>query len=224
MHNVLAVEVNLKPDYSWVPDELTGYVGGIVAIVLICSGIVFIYLVLSWLFSKSTATLVDNPKGLKSLVSAFMVALLVGSLAAGVQWGNNVFGQTGLSQSLATSGTGAGKLKSASEQTADAAAESKKAATENFAQAGDDFKDSWDKATKGDVGGALKSVGSGIWEGLKGVGNSVKSGAQSAWSGIQYAAEDPAGAWEATKDWIVQGSAKNAAAVWDKVHGEWGWF
>ena len=76
----LASSVTLKPDYSWVPSGLQSFVAGILGMLITASVIVLIMGVVKFMFSKLTATLVDNPNGIK---------ILLGVILAACSWGQS---------------------------------------------------------------------------------------------------------------------------------------
>ena len=89
----LASSVTLKPDYSWVPSGLQSFVAGILGLLITASLIVG---VVKFMFSKLTATLVDNPNGIKILLGVILACVLLGSIAGLVAWGCNLFGTGGI--------------------------------------------------------------------------------------------------------------------------------
>ena len=52
--------------------------------------------VVKFMFSKLTATLVDNPNGIKILLGVILACMLLGSIAGLVAWGCNLFGTGGI--------------------------------------------------------------------------------------------------------------------------------
>jgi hypothetical protein len=210
---IQAAEQTLKPDYSWVPDELGAYVGGVLASLTLVSGIVFMVLLVRASFSKKTATLVDNPQGIKAVIAAFLSTLLLAGLTAGVQWGNDLYGSQGISQTVATSPTGSGDLLPvAGSETFDAAGAAGDEAKANFGRSGQAWKDAWGKLTHGDLAGAAKDSGTGIGQAASGIGNGIKSGLQWTWGGIQYAWDDPGAAMDSVKSWA--GDKARAGMDW----------
>ena len=93
---VLANSVTLNPDYSWVPSGLQDFASGILGMIIMASVIVLIIGVVKFMFSKLTATLVDNPNGIKILLGVILACVLLGSIAGLVAWGCNLFGTGGI--------------------------------------------------------------------------------------------------------------------------------
>lgn len=97
---VLAKSVTLNPDYSWVPSGLQNFASGILGMIIMASVIVLIIGVVKFMFSKLTATLVDNPNGIKILLGVIVACVLLGSIGGLVAWGCNLFGSGGITISF----------------------------------------------------------------------------------------------------------------------------
>ena len=95
-YTTMAKSVNLKPDYSWVPSGLQNMVAGILGLLITVSVIVLIIGVVKFMFSKLTATLVDNPNGIKILLGVIVACVFLGSIGGLVAWGCNLFGSGGI--------------------------------------------------------------------------------------------------------------------------------
>lgn len=88
---LLADSINLKIDYSWLPSELTRFASGILGFMIIVSVIVFIVGCVKFVFTKLTATLIDNPNGIKILLGVIIACVCLGSIGGLVAWGTNLW-------------------------------------------------------------------------------------------------------------------------------------
>lgn len=184
--------MTLKPDYSWVPEGLAQFVGGVLAVCIIVSVVALLTGLLRMLFTRLTRARWDDVLGDQVLVNVLVGTLLLGSLSAGVGWGTGLFGEQGLDAGAEASAL-TGREYSKGQQMLD-----KLGRGDIFGAMGDGFviiKDNAVKTAKG-LGNWIGKIAKGDW---KGAGKDVADTAKNAWDTVKGWAT---GAWNWAKNGV----------------------
>lgn len=139
--------LNFNPDYSWVPEELSMLIGGVLGICCLVIPVVLAIGAVRFVFTRATGPVWDNAIGDRILVGVLVGAIAIGSLAQLAGWGLGVFGTEGAQVSASAS---------AQDGT------------------GDMVSNSWhatlgSQLSQGDIGGAMGTLGGSIdWDSIPG--------------------------------------------------------
>lgn len=207
--------LNFNPDTSWVPEELSMLVGGVLGVCCLVIPVVLCIGLFRWLFCRMTGPVWDNAIGDRILVAVLVCAIGLGMLAQLAGFGMGVFGDGGAEVSVfASTEDGTGSM----------------------------VDNSW-KATaqsqlaQGDVGGAMGTIGDRVdWDSMPGgdllhLGWDVVSGMVDTTHKVMSG--DLAGAagnvidglgWVGDKigqgaSWVGDKLGQGAGWVWDKISG-----
>lgn len=102
---ILAGEMTLEPDYSWVPEGLSNFVGGLLSAALLILPIVLAIGFIAWLWTLVTGPRWDNAVGQTRTATVLLCIVLVGTLAGGVGWGMKTIGTTNVDTSVSSMGS-----------------------------------------------------------------------------------------------------------------------
>ncbi|WP_018142442.1 hypothetical protein [Alloscardovia criceti] len=158
--------MDLHPDYSWVPDELGSFIGGIQAICVILTVIALTVGVVRFVFAKVTSTRLDDAIGDRILVSVLVGSFVIAGLGQLVGQEMNVWSSTTVT---AASGENASLPSDMFKQETahDKTAESAKNTGDSIAEAGK-------KIAEGDFAGAAAKA----WDAMKSAGATLTSAPQ----------------------------------------------
>lgn len=185
--------LNFNPDYSWVPEELSMLICGVLGVCCLIIPIALSIGLVRWLFCRMTGPVWDNAIGDRILVAVIVGALAIGSLAQLAGWGMGVFGTEGAQVSASAS---------AEDGT------------------GDMVSNSWhatlgSQLEQGNVGGAMDTVGGRIdWDSIPG-GALLELGWNLGSGVIDTADKIGQGDWAGAAGNIIDGLAGAGGAILD---------
>ena len=204
--NIAEATLNFNPDYSWVPEELSMLIGGVLGVCCPVIPVVLAIGAIRFVFSRATGPVWDNAIGDRILVGVLVGAIAIGSLAQLAGWGLGVFGADGAQVSATAS---------AQDGTGDMVANSWHATL-------------GEQLSQGDIGGAMGTIGGRIdWDSIP--GGSLLEQAWNAASGVvgtvdkvlggdfAGAAGDVAGAIGGALGWVGDKLGQGVDWVGDKV-------
>lgn len=141
--------LNFKPDYSWVPEELSMLIGGVLGVCCLVIPVVLCIGLIRFIFSRMTGPAWDNAIGDRILLGVLVGAFAIGMLAQLAGFGMGVFGSEGAQvSSTASSQDGTGDM----------------------------VANAWhstlqEQVSQGDVGGAMDTIGGRVdWDSIPGGG------------------------------------------------------
>lgn len=181
---ILAGEMTLEPDYSWVPEGLSNFVGGLLSAALLILPIVLAIGLIAWLWTLVTGPRWDNAVGETRIATVLLCIILVGTLAGGVGWGMKTIGTTTVDTNVTSLGASQTYLEKAQSKAQDAveklkrgnligAAGSALGAAGELANAGiDAIGDSAKKAADA-TKGFFDKAGTAIRNGIDTIGNAI---------------------------------------------------
>ena len=180
-------DLTFKPDYSWVPDGMQGFAGGVVGAAMLVVVVLVGVGAIRFIWTRMTGPTWDNVLGDRIIVGCLVGAALISQLGPGVGWGNDMFGD-GVTVTAATSGDGRdwkGKdyTKTAVEKLRKgdpigAAKDIAKGAYANTSKSASDAKKHWDQAMdsnqRKDTAGTVGNLAAAAGNALATAGNAAK--------------------------------------------------
>lgn len=193
--------LNFKPDTSWVPEELSLLIGGVLGVCCLVIPVVLAVGAVRFVFTRATGPVWDNAVGDRILVGVLVAAIALGSLAQLAGWGLGVFGAEGTSVPVTAS---------AQDGT------------------GDMVSDSWhatlgSQLSKGDIGGAMGTIGDRIdWDSIPG-GDLLEQGWNAASGVVGTVDKILSGDWSGAAGDVINGVGGAIGWVGDKLGDAAGW-